>query len=100
MNGKARSGSTAGAGQETPYVIGLLSTVVEGPPIPDRRVAELVGLINDGLSRDIMPLAFNSHLVVVARDVPFIFCGVSVCGSAAALTGLVLQTLNPFSYRW
>src|SRR5882672_8237730 len=91
--------STAGTRQETPYVIDLFSIELEGPPIPNCRVAQLVRLIDHGFGGDVIPLAFNADLVAITGSVPLIFGRVSVCGCAAALTRFVLQSLNPFAYR-
>src|SRR5712691_1716643 len=91
--------STAGTRQETPYVIDLFSIELPGPPIPNGRVAELVRLIDHGFGGDDVPLAFDSDLVAITGNVPFILRRVSVCGCTAALTRFVLQSLNPFAYR-
>jgi len=80
-------------------VIGLLSIELEGPPIPDGRVAQLVRLVDHGFGGDVIPFAFNADLVAITGSVPFIFRRVPVCGCTAALTCFVLQSLNPFANR-
>src|SRR5258707_5801158 len=51
------------------------------------------------LGGDVIPLAFISDFLAITGIVPFILRRVSVCGCTAALTRLVLQSLNPFAYR-
>ena len=76
-------------------MVDLPSIEFPGPPSADRRVAELVRPIDDGFVRDVIPFALNAHPVAIPGNIPFIFHRLSVRCVTAALTGLVLQSLDP-----